>query len=85
MFCNGIIVPFAVKLTRFIFTYFKDILKFFGCKKVKISGTAYIVAFKKGRLTVSMIPATLLVGNKKMWMSLNLYECGYTKTKEKSR
>ena len=56
---------------------------FWDRKKVKISGTAYsqnIVAFRKGRLTVSMIPAVLLVGNEKkrecflISMSYNRYE-----------
>ena len=40
IFCNETTAPFAVKLTRFVCTCFNDVSKFFGTKKVKISGTA---------------------------------------------
>ena len=63
IFCKETNTSFAVKLRRFIYTFFNDVLKFFGTRKVKISGTTYslnIVAFKK-----SSSPAILLGGNEK--------------------
>ena len=40
-FAKKLLYILQSNLTRFICTYFNDVLKFFGTEKVKISGTAY--------------------------------------------